>query len=240
MGIFGDNLPRIAASPLFFLSNLHVKESQMTITSTEMNFKLIALLLSFALIFPTVWTNNSYAQFLQPGTGNDQQPPPSASSPPDKGVMPNTGLPSTIRAVNIISPTKGQQVPIGEDLTIIGTSISNATSNCKIIIGLNNIKPYQSATGTGLGGANDYSKWSFTLTPKYAAIKQGPDNKVTARYKCSSGNNNPSILLINSVNVTGVTTTTANQLQQQRQQQSPTIVNNATTNPQGTGIPWLP
>lgn len=35
MGIFGDNLPRIAASPLFFLSNLHVKESQMTITSTE-------------------------------------------------------------------------------------------------------------------------------------------------------------------------------------------------------------
>jgi hypothetical protein len=127
-----------------------------------MNFKLIALLLSFALIFPTVWTNNSYAQFLQPGTGNDQQPPP--SSPPDKGVMPNTELPSTIRAVNIISPTKGQQVPIDEDLTIIGTSISNATSNCKIIIGLNNIKPYQSATGTGLGGANDYSKWSFTLT----------------------------------------------------------------------------
>ena len=74
-----------------------------------MNFKLIALLLCFALIFPTVWTNNSYAQFLQPGTGNDRQPPPSASSPPDKGVMPYAGLPSTIRAVDIISPTKGQQ-----------------------------------------------------------------------------------------------------------------------------------
>ena len=131
MGIFGDNLPHIAASPLF-LSNLHVKESQMTITSTEMNFKLIELLLSFALIFPTVWTNNSYAQFLQPGTGNDRQPPPSppsASSPPDKGVMPNAGSPSTIHAVDIISPTKGQQVPIGEDFTIIGTSIANATSN---------------------------------------------------------------------------------------------------------------
>jgi hypothetical protein len=153
----------------------------------------------------------------------------------------STGTVANIEAVNITSPTKGQQVPIGEDLTIIGTSIANATSNCKIIIGLNNIKPYQSATGTGPGGAKDYSKWSFTLTPKYAAIKQGPDNKVTARYKCSSGNNNPSILLINSVNVTGMTTTTtANQLQQQRQQQSPTIVNNATTNPQGMGIPWLP
>ena len=177
---------------------------------------------------------------LQPGTGNDRQPPPSASSPPDKELMPNAGLPSTIHAVDIISPTNGQQVPIGEDFTIIGASIANATSNCKIIIGLN-IKPYQSATGTGHGGAKDYSKWSFTLTPKYAAIKQGPDNKVTARYKCSSGNNNPSILLINSVNVTGMTTTTtANLLQQQRQQQSPTIVNNAATNPQGTGIPWLP
>src|SRR5256714_13748600 len=122
----------------------------------------------------------------------------------------STGTVANIEAVNITSPTKGQQVPIGEDLTIIGTSIANVTSNCKIIIGLNNIKPYQSATGTGLGGAKDYSKWSFTLTPKYAAIKQGPDNKVTARYKCSSGNNNPSILLINSVNVTGAADSTIN------------------------------
>jgi hypothetical protein len=99
----------------------------------------------------------------------------------------STGTAANIQAVNITSPTKGQQVPIGEDLTIIGTSIANATSNCKIIIGFNIIKPYQSATGTGTGGAKDYSKWSFTLTPKYAAIKQGSDNKVTARYKCSSG-----------------------------------------------------
>src|SRR3954449_7852807 len=122
----------------------------------------------------------------------------------------STGTVANIEAVNITSPTKGQQVPIGEDLTIIGTSIANATSNCKIIIGLNNIKPYQSATGTGLGGAKGYSKWSFTVTPKYAAIKQEPDNKVTARYKCSSGNNNPSILSINSVNVTGAADSTIN------------------------------
>jgi hypothetical protein len=122
----------------------------------------------------------------------------------------STGTVANIEAVNITSPTKGQQVPIGEDLTIIGTSIANATSHCKIIIGLNNIKPYQSATGTGLGGAKDYSKWCFTVTPKYAAIKQEPDNKVNARYKCSSGNNNPSILLINSVNVTGAADSTIN------------------------------
>ena len=153
-----------------------------------------------------------------------------------------TGTTSNIKAVNITSPTKGQQVPLGKDLTILGTSIGNAsTSNCQVIVGLNEIRPYQSATGTGPGGAKDYSKWSFTLTPKYATLKPGPDNKITARYKCSS-NNNPNLVLVSSVNVTGVATATnipANQLQRQ----SPSIIeNNATISAsrKDTGIPWLP
>src|SRR5918912_2970703 len=156
-----------------------------------------------------------------------------------------TGTTSNIKAVNITSPTKGQQVPLGKDLTILGTSIGNAsTYNCQVIVGLNNIKPYPSATGTGPGVAKDYSKWSFTLTPKYATLKPGPDNKITARYKCSGANinnNNPNLVLIKSVNVTGVATATniaANQLQQQQQ---PSIIqNNAiiATNPKDTGIPW--
>jgi hypothetical protein len=130
-----------------------------------------------------------------------------------------TGTISSIKAVNITSPTKGQQVPLGKDLIILGTSIGNAsTSNCQVIVGINGIKPYPSATGTGPGGPKDYSKWSFTLTPKYATLKPGPDNKITARYKCSgSSNNNPNLVLISSVNVTGVATATnipANQLQQ--------------------------
>ena len=214
------------------------------IYKTQLNFKLTALLLSFTLISLPVSTNISYAQLLQPRDNDDTQlPPPSAG----KGILPNTGLPPTPRAVNITSPTKGQQVPIGKDLTILGTSIGNAsTSNCQVIVGLNNIKPYPSATGTGPGGAKDYSKWSFTLTPKYATLKPGPDNKITARYKCSGANinnNNPNLVLIKSVNVTGVATATniaANQLQQQQQ---PSIIqNNAiiATNPKDTGIPWLP
>ena len=156
-------------------------------------------------------------------------------------------MPANIKALNITSPTKGQQVPIGKDLTILGTSIGNAsTSNCQVIVGLDEIRPYPSATGTGPGGAKDYSKWSFTLTPKYATLKPGPDNKITARYKCSGANinnNNPNLVLIKSVNVTGVATATniaANQLQQQQQ---PSIIqNNAiiATNPKDTGIPWLP
>jgi hypothetical protein len=159
-----------------------------------------------------------------------------------------TGTTANIKALNITSPTKGQQVPIGKNLTILGTSIGNAsTSNCQVIVGLNEIRPYPSATGTGPGGAKDYSKWSFTLTPKYAILKPGPDNKITARYKCSGTSiNNPNLVLIKSVNVTGVATATnipANQLQQQQQQQQPSIIgNNAiiATNPKDTGIPWLP
>src|SRR6188472_4106702 len=210
------------------------------IYKTKLNFKLTALLLSFTLISLPVSTNISYAQLLQP---NDTQlPPPSAG----KGILPNTGLPPTPRAVNITSPTKGQQVPISKDLTILGTSIGNAsTSNCQVIVGLNEIRPYPSATGTGPGGAKDYSKWSFTLTPKYATLKPGADNKITARYKCSDpniNNNNPNLVLIKSVNVTGVATATnipANQLQQQQ----PSIIENnaiVATNPKDTGIPWLP
>ncbi|HZC21437.1 MAG TPA: hypothetical protein VE223_07310 [Nitrososphaeraceae archaeon] len=156
-----------------------------------------------------------------------------------------TGTTSNIKAVNITSPTKGQQVPLGKDLTILGTSVGNAsTSNCQVIVGLNGIKPYTSATGTGPGGPKDYSKWSFTLTPKYAMLKPGPDNKITARYKCSgtSSNNNSNLVLVSSVNVTGVATATnipANQLQRQ----SPSIIeNNATISAsrKDTGIPWLP
>ena len=129
-----------------------------------------------------------------------------------------TGTTANIKALNITSPTKGQQVPIGKNLTILGTSIGNAsTSSCQVLVGLNEIRPYSSATGTGPGGAKDYSKWSFTLTPKYATLKPGPDNKITARYKCSGTSiNNPNLVLIKSVNVTGVATATnipANQLQ---------------------------
>ena len=84
--------------------------------------------------------------------------------------MPNAQISWNIHAVNIISPTKGQQIPIGKDLIISGTSLANASSNCQIIVGLNNIKPYRPATGNGPGGAQDYSKWSFVLTHKYAKL----------------------------------------------------------------------
>src|SRR5919197_3455146 len=139
----------------------------------------IIILIAFCMCLSVFWTNTSYAQVL---------PTP-------------TQLPPKLHAVKITSPTKGQQVPIGKNLTISGSSLGNATSHCQVSVIGNDIKPYQPATGTGSGGATDYSKWNFVLTPKYTTIKEGPNNKITAKYTCSD---NPSAISYYSVNVTGV------------------------------------
>jgi len=105
--------------------------------------------------------------------------------------------------VKITSPAKGQQVPIGKDLTVSGitsTGAGNATSHCQVSIIANGVKPYQQANGTGPGGKTDYSKWNFIVTSNYTSIKPGPNNKITAKYVCNS---NPGALSFYSVNVTG-------------------------------------
>jgi hypothetical protein len=107
--------------------------------------------------------------------------------------------------VKITSPTKGQQLPVRKDLVISGTSAgnSNPTSiNCQVFVIVNGIKPYQQSTPIGPNGAGDYSKWIFSLTPKYTAIKEG-QNKLTAKFSCANG----PTPFHNSLNVTGVTAT---------------------------------
>ena len=153
-----------------------------------------------------------------------QQAAPSPSSPPTSPL--NTKL----HTVKIISPTKGQQVPIGKDLSVSGIStgvaVGNAvTSHCQVSVIVNNIKPYQPATGTGPGGAADYSKWNFVITSKYATIKPGPNNKITARYVCSG---TPSTVSFYSANVTGVVVPF--------QQNKPVVSNNVTNTGSAAGI----
>jgi hypothetical protein len=114
-----------------------------------------------------------------------------------------------IAKIKISSPTRGQQVPVGKDLTVSGTSIDNSTANtsdCKVSVIVNKIKPYQPATSATGGSTNDdYSKWNFVLTSKYTTIKSG-QNRITAKYECG---NNAALTSFSSVNVTGVPTTTA-------------------------------
>jgi hypothetical protein len=158
----------------------------------------------FTLISFAVWTNISYAQLFQPGAGQDLLPSP------DKRVLPNAHLLQNIflkNAVKITSPTKHQLVPIDKNLIITGTTryhvlLDNATSHCQISIIVNGIKPYHTTTATGPDGAADYSKWKFLLSSNYNTIEQGPNNRITAKYTCSSHDHN--MESFNSVNVTGV------------------------------------
>jgi hypothetical protein len=210
------------------------------------NCKAISLfILAFGiLVFYTIYTIPSYAQLLQPG-GSDKLSPAQVPSSSSSSL---TQLPSKIHGVKITSPVEGQQVPISKDLGISGTSLANATSQCQISVGVNRIKPYQNATAAGPGGATDYSKWNFVLTPKYTTIKEGPNNKITARYSCNISN--PNLESFDSVNVTGITTpttpTTTNITKQIPQQQQPVAGGNQTSNsttttpPSPSGIPGLP
>jgi hypothetical protein len=143
-------------------------------------------------------------------------------------------LSSKTHAVKITSPTKSQQVPIGKDLTIAGTSLANASSNCQVSVIVNHLKPYQTATATGPKGIKDYSTWKFVLTSKYDAITPGPNNKITSKYSCT---NNPSIVSYNSVNVTGISSAvTSAATIQQPQQSIPPEKNNSSGSP---GIPGI-
>jgi hypothetical protein len=136
-----------------------------------LKFEVLALLLTIGILFSIISSNSVYAQSTN-----------------------TLGL-------KITSPTTGQQVPIGNSLVASGTSSHNAVSNCQVSVIANGIKPYQPALASGPGGANDYSKWSFTLSPKYTAIKEG-ENKITAKLSCPTNPTN--LTKWSSVNFVGV------------------------------------
>ena len=56
--------------------------------------------------------------------------------------------------VKITSHSLWQKVPVGE-LTISRMSADNQTTNCEVYLDVNDQKPFQNATRTGDGGAQD-------------------------------------------------------------------------------------
>ena len=111
----------------------------------------------------------------------------------------NFQVPTKIHGVKILSPINNQNITLSEinNLTISGTSRDNATSNCRVYTIINGIRPYQQAIATGNAGANDYSTWTFHLSPPYNNIKEGI-NKITAKFSCDD---NPSVVSYYSVNI---------------------------------------
>jgi len=129
-----------------------------------------------------------------------------------------------IHIVKITSPAKGQQIVAGKNLIISGTSIDNTTSDCKVSVIVDGVKPYRLAFANGNTGPKDYSKWNFTLTPAYTSIKEG-QNKITAKFSCI---NDPNLISHSSVNVTGVGSSVTPLATQQKQHY--TGKNTTTTN----------
>jgi hypothetical protein len=104
--------------------------------------------------------------------------------------------------VRITDPVRGQQLAIGKNLTIAGTSSDSSTSNCGVYVIVDGIKPYQKTIPIGQAGGNDYSKWKYTLTPAYVGtIKEGV-NRITAKLVCQASPVN--LTKFYSINVTGM------------------------------------
>ncbi|MDQ6865453.1 MAG: hypothetical protein M3044_16705 [Thermoproteota archaeon] len=102
--------------------------------------------------------------------------------------------------VRITYPPPRQQVPIGNTLTIFGTSTYNATKDCTVYANSNDLK-FQKVTAVGPSGNNNYSSWIFTYAKNYHPITTGI-NKVTAKISCKANPNNLTAYYIS--NVTGV------------------------------------
>jgi hypothetical protein len=108
----------------------------------------------------------------------------------------------TSLGVKITNPARGQQVAIGKNLTLSGTSSYNATSNCGVFVIVDGVRPYQKTTPIGQTGGNDYSKWKYTFTPAYAGTIREGINRITAKLICQA--NPANLTKFYSINVTGM------------------------------------
>ena len=151
----------------------------------DLTLRNLILIASLIIIVSALVSSNVVYGQLMPNV------PDSSSSSPSGSKLPG---------VKITSPTKGQKVPVGA-LSISGESTDNTASDCAVSVILNGIKPYHPSIPTGPKGANDYSAWKFTLTPKYAVIKEGA-NKITSKITCHEISGN--LTKFNNVNVTGI------------------------------------
>ncbi|HYV51706.1 MAG TPA: hypothetical protein VE971_00280 [Candidatus Eisenbacteria bacterium] len=60
----------------------------------------------------------------------------------------------TSLGVKFTDPDKGQQVAIGKNLTLSGTSSYNATSICEVFVIVDGERPYQKTIPTGQAGGS--------------------------------------------------------------------------------------
>ena len=101
--------------------------------------------------------------------------------------------------VRITSPTKGEQVPVGE-LKISGISTDDDSTDCQVSVNINDLKPLVNATATGPGGVNDYSNWTITFDKDSPQKIKPGINDLSSKLSCVNPSN---VTKFYSINVTG-------------------------------------
>jgi hypothetical protein len=105
-----------------------------------------------------------------------------------------------VSMLNITSPASGQELPIGDTITIFGTSMDDFYKNCLVYAKKNNL-PFKKVSAAGLtGAAGDYSAWNFTNTDDNALVTLGDTNNLTAKITCSNYSKSSSSISNNSAN----------------------------------------
>jgi hypothetical protein len=168
------------------------------------------LLISFAIFTLSYFGyQNYYSTDNQAAIGQLDNNETQDSTNSSQQVLPQE-LPKSM-GVKINYPIANQEVPVGK-LNVSGSSTDTASEDCNVFVDLNDVKPFQNATATGLGGKSDYSNWTFTYTEKYRLITEGK-NELTAKLTCNGNdlvNNNGTSNSANekskwySINVTGI------------------------------------
>jgi hypothetical protein len=127
--------------------------------------------------------------------------------------------------IEITSHQDGDEIQVGE-LTIQGISSDDEENNCQVYADVNDVKPLQNATAAGIGGKNDFSRWTFTYTQDYQLIEEGV-NELTSKISCFSSESPTATPLSkwHSVNVTGVKSSIAGGGQEKGQQPQPLLPN---------------
>jgi PKD domain len=104
-----------------------------------------------------------------------------------------------VSMLNITSPASGQELPIGDTITIFGTSMDDFYKNCIVYAKKNNL-PFKIVSAAGLtGAAGDYSAWNFN-TDDNALVTPGDTNNLTAKITCSNYSKSSSSISNNSAN----------------------------------------
>jgi len=102
--------------------------------------------------------------------------------------------------LNITSPAPGQELPIGDTITIFGTSMDDFYENCIVYAKKNNL-PFKNVSAAGLtGAAGNYSAWNFTNTDDNALVTPEDTNNLTAKITCSNYSKSSSSISNNSAN----------------------------------------